>query len=183
MGGAHSRLSPPRQPAEPPEPADRALGVSRSGLGGLWLVGGPPDRPRDLGPAGRGHVDGLAVDLEDHAGDPGLLGGGEDHLGDGQGLVGPDHLDRVGWKKSTVAMPPATVAFTWVVVPDRKLWRPKTDSAAVGPSSRAPRISLRVAGTGTFPGHGDHVLGGRHQEDGGRDGHRRAGRWGARWSG
>ena len=63
---------------------------------------------------------------------------------------GPTTWTGLAEKKSTVAIPPETLARTWVVVPDKKLWRPNTDSAAVGPSSRAPRISLRLAGTGTF---------------------------------
>src|ERR1700728_2455435 len=49
-------------------------------------------------------------------------------------------------EKLTVATPPETVAVTWTLVADRKDWSPADDSAAVGPSSRAPRIWLRVAG-------------------------------------
>src|SRR5580704_15525247 len=46
-------------------------------------------------------------------------------------------------------MPPATVADTWVLVPVRRLCRPLAASNVVGPSSRAPRISVRVGGVGT----------------------------------
>ena len=39
--------------------------------------------------------------------------------------------------KSTVAMPPTTVALTVVLPPVRKLWSPNLDSASVGPVEQA----------------------------------------------
>ena len=57
-------------------------------------------------------------------------------------------------EKSTVAMPAATLAETLVLPWVRKVWRPVADSVPVGPSSRAPSTSVRVAfnvgSTGTF---------------------------------
>src|SRR5664280_3405142 len=49
-------------------------------------------------------------------------------------------------EKSTVAMPAVTDTETFVLVPVRKLWRPRLDSAVVGPSSRASITWVSVAG-------------------------------------
>src|ERR1700676_2057597 len=47
--------------------------------------------------------------------------------------------------KSTVAMPPATLAVTRVLAPLGKLWSRAADSPGVGPTRSAPRSSVRVA--------------------------------------
>ena len=91
--------------------------------------------PGTWAPLAVGTVDGLAGDLEDHAGDPGLLGGGEHHLGDGEGLVGPTTWTGLE-VKSTVAMPPATVAVTVVLA----------GQEALEPEAATPRRWVRRAG-------------------------------------